>query len=141
MSLPVNCLECTEHQVSPDPDPYNVAATQDNVKVCCMMLTRYITISCTPSKLIDACKRPRWCPLVELEPERKARILPFSRRNKYGQFRVVWTEYDGQTFYSPEDMVLTESQANFFVSGLRANPKVAEAHIEHRVDEMEWKEW
>ena len=78
----MNCMDCNDHLVLPDPDPYD-SFCDDDMKVLCLLRKDtppklspsgsghpctgepYITVSCRPYLLRKECEQPEWCPLRE----------------------------------------------------------------------------
>ena len=73
-----NCIDCPNHEVSPDPNPYDWFC-DDDIKVRCIKSNNqigkrtrndnlkigepYITVACRPHNKRNECKIPDWCPL------------------------------------------------------------------------------
>jgi hypothetical protein len=57
----LNCTECFEHEVLPDPDP-NDWFCDDDVKVLCTVTKRFVTTTCRPYNIKKECGTPDWCP-------------------------------------------------------------------------------
>lgn len=58
-----NCIDCTSHQVLPDPDPSDWFCN-DDVKVICKVNGKQITCACRPYHIRKECDIPDWCPKV-----------------------------------------------------------------------------
>lgn len=56
-----NCIDCSWHVVSPDPDPDDWFC-DDDVKVVCSIANREITCACRPYNTRKECEIPGWCP-------------------------------------------------------------------------------
>jgi hypothetical protein len=57
-----NCIQCGEHVVLPDPNPYDWFC-DDDVKVMCKIEKRIITCACRPYNIEKECSPiPIWCP-------------------------------------------------------------------------------
>jgi len=56
-----NCIDCTSHQVLPDPDPFDWFC-DDDVKVVCNINKKQITYACRPYNIRKECDIPNWCP-------------------------------------------------------------------------------
>jgi len=56
-----NCVDCSEHQVLSDPDPYDWFC-DDDVKVICKVNKKVITCACRPRHIRKECDIPTWCP-------------------------------------------------------------------------------
>lgn len=59
-----NCMDCPNHNVLPDPDPYDWFCDDDE-KVVCEKINKTITVSCRPYNKRKECKIPNWCPLLK----------------------------------------------------------------------------
>lgn len=57
-----NCTFCKEHEVLPDPDPYDWFC-DDDVKVVCKRAKRDVTVACRPHRIKKECNTPKWCPI------------------------------------------------------------------------------
>ena len=57
-----SCLDCSQHQVMPDPDPYDWFC-DDDVKVVCLKYQKNITVACRPYQIRKECNVPNWCHL------------------------------------------------------------------------------
>jgi len=55
-----NCIDCSSHQILPDPDP-NDWFCDDDVKVICAIGDREITCACRPYNVRKECSIPNWC--------------------------------------------------------------------------------
>lgn len=78
-----NCIDCPNHEVVSDPDPYD-SFCSDDVAVLCKASAntdrgthwasgylwphRAITSSCRPYRTRNECEVPEWCPLEEAKP-------------------------------------------------------------------------
>jgi len=58
----MNCIDCPNHRVLPDPDP-NDWFCDDDKKVICNLNEKEITVACRPYNLRKECETPEWCPL------------------------------------------------------------------------------
>ena len=56
-----NCSECSEHEIQPDPDPFDWFC-DDDVKVLCKKAGKCITTACRPYNVKKECSIPDWCP-------------------------------------------------------------------------------
>lgn len=61
-----NCIDCPNHIVLPDPDPYDWFC-DDDVKVVCTKAKRQITCACRPYNIREESVIPDWCPIQLLE--------------------------------------------------------------------------
>ena len=61
-----NCVDCSSHIVSRDPDP-NDWFNDDDVKVTCDINKKQITSSCRPYNIRKECDIPTWCPKNEIK--------------------------------------------------------------------------
>jgi len=76
--MPESCIECSSHQVIPDPDPDDWFCDDDVAVICTKvynpnrdMTSKYkadksehrtITVSCRPQNIKKETKIPPWCP-------------------------------------------------------------------------------
>jgi len=58
-----NCIDCMEHEILNDPDPYDWFC-DDDVKVICKLNRRKITCACRPYNIRKECDIPIWCPKI-----------------------------------------------------------------------------
>lgn len=59
-----NCMDCPNHKVLSDPDPYDWFCDDDE-KVVCIKMDKTITVACRPYNKRKECKIPNWCPLLK----------------------------------------------------------------------------
>ena len=56
-----NCIDCEDHSILSDPDPYDWFC-DDDVKVFCKIAKKNITTACRPHNVRKECDTPIWCP-------------------------------------------------------------------------------
>ncbi len=71
----MNCIDCDEHEVLPDPDPDDWFCDDDVKVICKAHNNKIITQACRPHHIRNECNTPDWCPMrcpkcknAELEP-------------------------------------------------------------------------
>jgi hypothetical protein len=57
-----NCMDCPFHEVQRDPDPDDWFCDDDE-KVLCTKINKYITVACRPYHKRQECNIPIWCPI------------------------------------------------------------------------------
>lgn len=58
-----NCMDCPDHELLPDPDPYDWFCDDDE-KVVCTKTGRNVTCACRPYNTRKECEIPHWCPRI-----------------------------------------------------------------------------
>lgn len=74
-----NCMECPNHKVVLDPDPYDSFCSDDEAVLCMVSPVveerhkkegwdnRPVTVGCRPYNKSRECEIPNWCPLKKVE--------------------------------------------------------------------------